>query len=215
MAKYVQCVCQDTLPWLISVSLDGTEPMSHATVFFENPEQLRDWFYRNAETATELVVGFVKTGTGCAGLTWPQAVDEALCVGWIDGVRHRIDDKRYKIRFTPRKPSSRWSAVNIRRVPELAALGRMKAAGLAAFRARTEVRSRTASYEQGNNVILSKAEMRAFKKNKAAWSFFESTPPSYRRKAMWLVISAKRAETRTRRLRQLISACSERKRLWD
>src|SRR4029450_2466552 len=99
-------VCHDTLPWLISVSLDGAEPMSPATVFFENHEQLRDWCHRKPESATELVVGFVKTGTGCAGLAWPQAVDEALCVGWIDGVRHRIDDKREKKKFTSRKPNT-------------------------------------------------------------------------------------------------------------
>ena len=103
-AMQLQRVCRDTLPWLISISLDGTEPMSHATVFFENPEQLRDWSTGTQRLPPSLSSGSSKTGTGCAGLTWPQAVDEALCVGWIDGVRHRIDDKRYKIRFTPRKP---------------------------------------------------------------------------------------------------------------
>jgi len=183
--------------------------------FFKSPEQFREWLERNAATATEVIVGFMKTSTGRAGLTWPQAVDEALCVGWIDGVRHRIDDERYKIRFTPRKAASRWSAVNIKRVPELEALGRMKPAGLVAFRARTEALSRTASYEQGENVAFSEADLKVFRKNKAAWRFFETTPPSYKRKAIWLVISVKRPETRARRLEHLIAACAEGKRAWE
>ena len=187
--------------------------MSVPPTFFESAQQLGRWFDQHAATASELSVGFLKAGTGRAGLTWPQAVDEALCVGWIDGVRHRIDDEHYRIRFTPRQPNSRWSAVNILRVSELQALGRMKPAGLAAFAARTEARSRTASYEQGD-MALSADDLAIFRRHKQAWKFFESTPPSYRRKAIWLVISAKRPDTRIRRLTQLIEACAEGRRIW-
>jgi len=183
--------------------------------YFKTPVELRRWFDEHAATATEVVVGFIKKSTGSAGLTWPEAVDEALCVGWIDGVRHRIDDQRYKIRFTPRKAVSNWSGVNIQRVPQLQALGRMKPAGLAAFEARQESRSRRGSYEQQGELALDDAELRRFKKAATAWAFFESTPPSYRRKALWLVISAKKAETRERRLAQLIAACARGERLWD
>jgi uncharacterized protein YdeI (YjbR/CyaY-like superfamily) len=135
-------------------------------------------------------------------------VDEALCFGWIDGVRQRIDEHHYKFRFSPRQPASRWSAVNIRRVPELEAAGRMTQAGLNAFALRTEARSRTASYEQPEFPELSAAETAEFKKHKAAWAFYERLPPSYRRKVNWLIISAKQASTRARRLQALVSACA-------
>lgn len=185
-------------------------------VFFESPEALRDWFAAHAATAKELLVGFHKTHTGRAGLTWPQSVDEALCVGWIDGVRKSIDAERYQIRFTPRKPGSHWSAVNIRRVPELEREGRMQAAGLAAFAARTEARSARASHEQPHEaLVFSAADLKRFRQHKAAWTFFSSTAPSYQRKAIWLVISAKKPETRERRLTQLIDGCSQGIRVWD
>jgi uncharacterized protein YdeI (YjbR/CyaY-like superfamily) len=158
--------------------------------------------------ASELIVGFVKTHAGKATLTWPQAVDEALCFGWIDGVRTSIDESHYKIRFSPRKPNSRWSAVNITRVPELEAVGRMTKAGLAVFALRTEARSRTGSYEQAEFPVLSAAELAEFRKNKSAWSFYEKLPPSYRRKVNWLIISAKQETTRTRRFTALVAACA-------
>lgn len=154
-------------------------------------------------------MGFVKTHTGQATLTWPRAVDEALCFGWIDGVRTKIDENHYKIRFSPRKPNSTWSAVNIKRVPELEAEGRMTPAGLAAFALRTEARSRTASYEQVEFPELCAAELAAFKQNKAAWAFYGKLPPSYRRKVNWLVISAKLAVTRSKRFKALVAACAE------
>ena len=187
--------------------------MSANPTFFASAKDLRQWLGEHGADSTELVVGFFKTHTQKATLTWPQAVDEALCFGWIDGVRHGIDDDHYKIRFTPRKPSSRWSAVNIKRVPELEAEGRMTQAGLAAFSLRTEARSRTASYEQEQFPELSPAETKAFKQNKAAWSFYEALPPSYRRKMNWLVISAKQQATRDRRFQALVAACAEGRRI--
>jgi uncharacterized protein YdeI (YjbR/CyaY-like superfamily) len=112
--------------------------MSQEPTYFRNSEALRRWFAKNVATAHELIVGFYKTHTGKPSITWPESVDEALCVGWIDGVRHRIDAERYKIRFTPRKPGATWSAINIKRVAELKAEGRVKPAGLAVFEQRSE-----------------------------------------------------------------------------
>ena len=187
--------------------------MPTAPTFFATAQDLRDWLVQNGTKASELIVGFVKTHTGKASLTWPQAVDEALCFGWIDGVRHRIDDNHYKIRFTPRKAGSHWSAVNIKRMPELEAAGRMTKAGLAAFALRTEERSRKASYEQEQFPELSAAETKAFKKNKVAWAFYETLPPSYRRKVNWLIISAKQQATRDKRFQALGAACAEGRRV--
>jgi len=182
-------------------------------VFFASAAELRRWFARHAASATELHVGFVKQHTGRAGLSWPQSVDEALCVGWIDGVRQRIDDEHYRIRFTPRKRGSHWSDVNIRRVAELEAEGRMQPAGLAAFQARTEARSRQAAYEQRRELALAPAELKSFRRNATAWKFFATTPPSYRHRETWRIVSAKRPETRARRLALLIAACAEGRRL--
>ncbi len=178
-------------------------------IFFKNALALRAWLEAHGEHERQLVVGFVKTHTGKAMLTWPQAVDEALCFGWIDGVRTSIDSDHYKIRFSPRKPDSRWSAVNIQRVPELEAAGRMTPAGLAVFARRSESRSRTASYEQKEFPGLSAAETAEFRKNKIAWAYYEKLPPSYRRKVNWLVISAKQEATRSRRFLALVAACAE------
>lgn len=136
-------------------------------------------------------------------------MDEALCVGWIDGVRTRIDENHYKIRFSSRKPDSKWSAVNIKRVPELEAEGRMTKAGLAVFVLRSEAKSRTASYEQKEFPELSTAELADFKKSKVAWAFYEKLPPRYRRKVNWLIISAKQDATRAKRFAALVAACAE------
>lgn len=176
--------------------------------FFDGPESLRAWFEAHGASASELLVGFVKTHTGRAPLTWPQSVDEALCFGWIDGVRTRIDADHYKIRFTPRKPHSHWSDVNVRRVEELAALGRMTEAGWSAFSKREEARSRQASYEQQEFPELSAQEKSVFQRHASAWNFYEQLPPSYRRKVNWLIISAKRAETRQKRFDALVAACA-------
>jgi len=185
----------------------ATEP-----IYFKSAAELRQWFARHARSSTEVVVGFVKTASSSSGLTWPEAVDEALCVGWIDGVRHRVDDHKYKIRFTPRKPGSNWSAVNIERVQVLQKLGRMEDAGSAAFAQRKEAKSRTASYEQ-EQVSFSAAEIRKFKDHAAAWTYFEALPPGYKKKITWWIISAKQSGTRDRRLLSFIESCSQGRRL--
>jgi uncharacterized protein YdeI (YjbR/CyaY-like superfamily) len=177
--------------------------------FFATPDEFRAWLEANHDTARELLVGFRKVGTGQPSITWPQSVDEALCFGWIDGVRRRIDDASYSIRFTPRKKRSIWSAVNIARVKELTGLGRMRPAGLAAFEARADERSAIYSHEQRENAALSEADEREFRANEEAWAFFQKQPPSYRKAAAWWVVSAKKEETRRRRLLTLIADSAE------
>lgn len=181
-------------------------------VFFENARALRRWFARHAKAETELVVGYHKRSTGRPSVTWPESVDEALCVGWIDGVRNRIDDARYKIRFTPRKPRSNWSNINIRRVAALKSEGRMKPAGLAAFAARDKAQPPRGSYEQQGTIKLPPADLRVFRANKAAWQYYRTLPPGYVRMCSWWVISARRPETRARRLQRFIEKCAARSR---
>jgi len=182
-------------------------------IFFSNTAALRRWFAQHARSETVLVVGFMKKGTGVPSVTWPQAVDEALCVGWIDGVRHRIDDARYRIRFTPRKRGSHWSNINIRRVAALKRAGRMKAAGLAAFKARSKDKSGRASYEQKTPVKLSPQDISAIKRNAPAWKYYGTLPPGYKKLANWWITSAKKPETRARRLALVIDACAQGRRL--
>jgi uncharacterized protein YdeI (YjbR/CyaY-like superfamily) len=172
--------------------------------FFADPAELRDWFQAHADEGGELYLGYWKKGTGKPSVTWPESVDEALCVGWIDGVRRRIDDDSYLIRFTPRKAGSTWSVVNIARVAELTAEGRMQPAGLAAFERRHPDRSGTYAYEQRVAAELSPDQLVEFRATPGAWEFFETQPPAYRRTAVWWVVSAKRPETRARRLAQLV-----------
>jgi uncharacterized protein YdeI (YjbR/CyaY-like superfamily) len=187
--------------------------MAGAPVFFATPEKFRAWLARNASKATELVVGFHKVGSGTPSITWPESVDEALCVGWVDGVRKRIDDLTYQIRFTPRKPSSNWSAINIERVRVLTEAGRMSEAGLAAFALRVEHRSRIYAYEQSEVAVLSPSQEAKFRRAKSAWKFFEAQPPGYRRQMLWRIVSAKQDATRERRLATLIAASSRGERL--
>ena len=182
-------------------------------IFFSNTAALRRWFARHARSETVLVVGFMKKGTGVPSVTWPEAVDEVLCVGWIDGVRHRIDDARYRIRFTPRKRGSHWSNINIRRVAALKRAGRMKAAGLAAFKARSKDKSGRASYEQKTPVKLSPQDISAIKRNAPAWKYYGTLPPGYKKLANWWITSAKKPETRARRLALVIDACAQGRRL--
>jgi uncharacterized protein YdeI (YjbR/CyaY-like superfamily) len=181
--------------------------------FFANAAALRRWFARHAATTSELAVGFMKKGSGVASVTWPEAVDEALCVGWIDGVRHRIDDERYRIRFTPRRQGSHWSNINIRRIAVLKTAGRVKAAGLAAFAARKKSKSGRASYEQKKPTVLSPQDIRLFKRNTAAWKYYGTLPPGYKNMVNWWVMSARKAETRAKRLASLIDACAQKRRL--
>ncbi len=187
--------------------------MTNSPKFFQTAEDFREWLSIHARTETELVVGFHKRHTGRATLTWPESVDEALCFGWIDGKRQRIDEDRYMIRFTPRRPNSHWSAVNIQRVMELQTEGRMQAAGLDAYELRTESRSRKAAYEQEAFPELSAAHVREFKRNKSAWSFYQKLPAGYRKKVNWHILSAKQEETRERRFQALVAACADGKRL--
>lgn len=181
--------------------------------YFETPAAFRDWLDAHGLHATALIVGFCKRGSGLASITWPEAVDEALCVGWVDGVRKRIDDARYQIRFTPRKAQSTWSAVNIARVAVLEAEGRMRPAGLAAFARRTEARSVIYAYEQTAVATLAPHEEAALRANAAACTFFTAQPPGYRRRVLWHVVSAQQAVTRARRLSALIDASARNERL--
>jgi uncharacterized protein YdeI (YjbR/CyaY-like superfamily) len=172
--------------------------------YFATPAEFRAWLEANHETETELVVGFHKKASGVPSMTWPESVDEALCFGWIDGVRRTVDETRYTIRFTPRKRGSTWSAVNVRKVAALTKEGRMFPAGLRAYEARTDAKTGIYSFEQREVPRFSRDQQRRFRAEPEAWAFFSSTPPSYRRQAIWWVISAKQEGTRDRRLTQLI-----------
>jgi uncharacterized protein YdeI (YjbR/CyaY-like superfamily) len=171
--------------------------------FFATPKDFRRWFEKNHDRETELVVGFYKKGSGKPSITWPESVDQALCFGWIDGVRHRIDDESYKIRFTPRKARSIWSAVNMKRMDELIEEGLAHQAGLDAYERRDDARSKIYAYER-ETVKLDKKYESEFKKNKKAWEFFQSQPPGYRKTAFWYILSARQEATRARRLETLI-----------
>lgn len=172
---------------------------------FASPAELRKWFAKHHKDAQELWVGFHKKGSGKPSITWPESVDEALCVGWIDGVRKSLGDESYVIRFTPRKRTSIWSVVNVNRVAVLTLEGRMQPAGLAAFEARSHAKTGVYAFEQ-TAPELAAGDVRLFKKNKTAWKFFEEQPPGYRRQMSWRVASAKREETRAKRLQILIEA---------
>ncbi|MDP3857445.1 MAG: YdeI/OmpD-associated family protein [Stagnimonas sp.] len=183
--------------------MTGTE-----ATYFANPELFRRWLRQHHASAPELLVGYHKIGSDQPSMSWPQSVDEALCYGWIDGVRKRIDAQRYCIRFTPRKPGSIWSAVNIKRVEVLSQEGRMQPAGLAAFARRSETRSVVYAYEQRDSA-MSDEYLQRLKADPAAHTFFSAQAPWYRRKASWWVMSAKQDQTRERRLGQLIAASAQ------
>jgi uncharacterized protein YdeI (YjbR/CyaY-like superfamily) len=173
--------------------------------FFPTPADFRAWLEQHHDTAGELLVGFYKKGSGRPSITWPESVDEALCFGWIDGVRRTIDDESYSIRFTPRRPRSIWSLVNVKRAEELTKLGRMHPAGLRAFEARDAKRSGIYSFEQRKEGQKLGPEYQAkLEANKKAWAFFQSQPPYYQRTTSWWVMSAKKEETRLKRLATLI-----------
>jgi uncharacterized protein YdeI (YjbR/CyaY-like superfamily) len=176
-------------------------------LFFASPEQWRAWLQENHERESEVLVGLYRKASGRATMSWAESVEEALCFGWIDGVRRRVDEVSHSIRFTPRKPRSIWSAANIEKAERLIAEGRMRPAGLSAFAARIEERSRVYSFEQKNVRLPAEAEDR-LRADAAAWAYWQSRPPGYRRIAAWWVISAKRAETRERRLATLIEDCA-------
>lgn len=184
-------------------------------IYFADAKGFRGWLEAHAEEATELNVGFYKVGTGIPSITWPESVEEALCFGWIDSVRRRVDERSYQIRFTPRRPDSNWSSTNIAKVRELTAAGRMRPAGLAAFAKRSRSNSGIYSYERLRAPMLAEVEMRSFKHNQKAWAFFEEMPASCRKMLLRWVCSAKRSETRERRLRELTRACEEGRRLFQ
>ncbi|MDQ3560540.1 MAG: YdeI/OmpD-associated family protein [Pseudomonadota bacterium] len=171
--------------------------------FFATAADFRAWLEANHDKVDELSVGYRKKGSGLASMTYREAVDAALCFGWIDGVVHSIDAASYRQRFTPRRKGSIWSAVNIARVAELTRLGLMHPAGLAVFEGRDPAKVNQYSFEQGE-LRLADGHEAAFRANEQAWAFFESQPPSYRKPATWWVVSAKRQETRDRRLATLI-----------
>jgi uncharacterized protein YdeI (YjbR/CyaY-like superfamily) len=174
-------------------------------IYFESPAAFRAWLEEHHETATEVFVGYWKKATGKPSLVWSEAVDEALCFGWIDSVARGVDDERYAQRFTPRKNVSNWSAVNIAKVERLRAEGRMRPAGETAFGLRRDDKTAIYSYEQRKNPQLEPDEQAQLEADAAAWTFFSSKPPSYRKPALWWVISAKKPETRARRLATLIA----------
>jgi len=172
--------------------------------FFTTLPEFRTWLEKRHREARELWVGFHKKSSGQASITWPEAVDEALCFGWIDGQRKGLDEVAYAIRFTPRKPGSIWSVANVNRVEELRAQRRMQPVGLEAFEARAKGRSGIYSYEQRKTAELDVAQLRKFRANRNAWEFFLAQPPSYQKAAVWWVITAKTETTKLKRLGQLI-----------
>ena len=180
-------------------------PARDDVAIFSSAEEFRDWLVAQHATATELWVGYYKKGVAKASVTYLEAVDQALCFGWIDGIGYRIDDEVHANRFTPRKKRSPWSATNVARVQELKRQGRMHSAGLAAFAARSD---NSGIYSSENRPAdLPPAYGERLRANSAAWAYWQARPPGYRRTATWWVVSAKQEATRQRRLDQLIADC--------
>ena len=174
-------------------------------VYFPSPAAFRDWLEAHHASADELWVGYHKRATGTPSLTWPESVDEALCYGWIDGLRKRVDDERYAIRFTPRRPGSNWSRVNLARVAALTAEGRMRPAGIAAFEGR-KPEADERSYEDRPDDLPESYVVAFRERDAAAWDFFLAQSRSYRRLVIGWILSAKREETRLRRLEGIVEA---------
>ncbi|MGH9457333.1 MAG: YdeI/OmpD-associated family protein [Thermoanaerobaculia bacterium] len=181
--------------------------------FFRTPSEFGRWLAKNHDRENELWVGFYKKATGRATITFPDALDEALCWGWIDGIRKSVDEISYTNRFTPRRAGSNWSAINIGRAKELIAEGRMQPPGLRAFEARRDDRAAASAFDRGKAPKLDEAHEAHFRAARDAWTFFEAQPPGYRRLALGWVISAKREDTRLRRLEKLIALSAAGKRL--
>jgi uncharacterized protein YdeI (YjbR/CyaY-like superfamily) len=181
--------------------------------FFSTPADFRTWLEQYHATADELLVGFHKRGSGRPSITWPESVDQALCFGWIDGVRRSLGDASYCIRFTPRKPGSTWSAINIAKVKDLAAAGLMRPAGTKAFEARSDKKSGIYSYEQRHAAQFTPDFETRFRANSTAWDFFQHQPPGYRKLCTYWVMSAKQEPTRARRLDRLIADSAAHRRI--
>ena len=185
-----------------------SKPKQTIATFFATPLAFRKWLAKNHTKETELLVGYYKVGSGKPSITWPQSVDEALCFGWIDGVRKSIDAESYSIRFTPRKSTSIWSAINIKKIEELTKAGLMMPAGEKAFAMRKEHKSKIYSYEK-EPVDLSPVYEKQFKKNKTAWNFFTAQAPWYKRVMIHWIMSAKQEKTNVSRLEKAISLCEQ------
>ena len=173
--------------------------------FFTTPEKFREWLERNHDSATELLLGFHKKSSGKKSVTYAEALDEALCFGWIDGVRKNLNETSYTIRFTPRKPTSIWSNINVNHVERLQKAGRMHAAGLEAYERRSPERTGIYSFENRPRELAPEYE-KIFRQHKAAWKFFQEQPPGYKRLMVFYTMSAKKEETRLRRLKQVIES---------
>jgi uncharacterized protein YdeI (YjbR/CyaY-like superfamily) len=182
------------------------------TIYFPSPAAFRAWLAEHHASASELLVGFYKKGSGKPSLTWPESVDEALCYGWIDGVRRTVDHERYTIRFTPRRPGSNWSAINVKRVAELEKAGRMTAAGREAFSRRDERKTAIYAYENRPRE-LSEAYEKRLRRIRPAAAFWDAQPPGYKRLCCFYVMSAKQEATRERRLQLLMDCCARGERL--
>ncbi len=181
--------------------------------FFRDQYAFRAWLEKHHEKKSELLVGYYKVDSGKPSMTWSESVDQALCFGWIDGVGRSLGDEAYMIRFTPRRPTSNWSAVNIRKIAELTKQGLMAPAGNAAFAKRKEEKSRIYGYENRPKKLPEK-HAKVFRRNAKAWAFFSSQAPSYQRAAAHWVISAKKEETQRTRLEKLIAESDRGKRLY-
>lgn len=181
--------------------------------FFKTQKDLRKWFEENHNKLDEVWIGYYKKATGKPSITWPESVVEAICFGWIDGIRKSIDEERYMIRFTPRKKNSNWSTVNIEKVKKLTKLGKMKPEGIEAYKRRKEHKSKVYSYEQ-KIIQLDKSYEDKFKKNKKAWKFFsEKLAPSYKKSSIRWVMSAKQKKTRLTRLEVLVDSSAKGERI--
>lgn len=180
--------------------------------FFKTPLDFRRWLEKHHSSIAELSVGFYKKHTGRPSITWPESIDQALCFGWIDGIRNRIDDESYRIRFTPRRAGSIWSAVNVKRVGQLKKSGLMQPAGLRAFAARDPQKTEQYSFER-ETCEFAPEYLETFRGNPQAWQFFQAQPPSYRKVACLMVMSAKQPATRERRLATLIAESQQGRRL--
>ncbi len=188
-------------------------PTVPGPLYFATAAGFRAWLEQHHAGARELWVGFRKKGSGRPSLTWPESVDEALCFGWIDGLRRSVDAESYEIRFSPRKPGSNWSAVNVARMAALQAAGRVWPAGQAAFEARAPAKTGVYSYENRKAARLEGDLLRRFRAQAPAWRFFQAQPAGYRGTATWWVVSARQAQTRLRRLDRLIAASARGERI--
>ena len=196
------------MPKQSSATDPAPAPPDPDLLFFPTPAHLRAWLAEHHDKRDELWVGYYKKATGLPSITWPESVDEALCFGWIDGIRKSVDDKSYKIRFTPRRRGSHWSARNLGRMKHLIAEGLVTEPGMAAYRKRNPAREKQASHEQ-KNIVLPPEYERQLQADADAWDYFQRARPSYRKQVTWWVISAKREETGLRRLRILIESSAK------